>query len=130
MPTLQEPPLFQNIPQKDYLAVAPGGRTDYNKVVRFLKFKNEDVAAATGATLGSVRYDERIPQEVGERIAEWATLLNLVAEFFKGDESKTLQWFFMSNPLLGGIIPRDMIRVGRAKRLIKIVVNAISGNTP
>lgn len=130
MPTLQEPPLFQNIPEKDYLSVSSRGHTDYTKVVKLLKFKTEDVAAATGVAVGSVRYDERIPQEVSERISEWGTLLNLVAQFFKGDEDKTLLWFSISNPMLGGVIPRDMIRGGRAKKLIKIVVNALSGNTP
>jgi uncharacterized protein (DUF2384 family) len=130
MPTLQESPLFQNIPEKDYFSISQRGHTDYNKVVKLLRFKTEDVATATGVPVASVRYDERIPQEVSERISEWGTLMNLVAQFFKGNEEKTLLWFSISNPMLGGVIPRDMIRLGRGKKLIKIVVNALTGNTP
>jgi hypothetical protein len=64
-----------------------------------------------------------MPAQVHERIREWATLLNLVAEHFQGDHQKTVLWFTTLNPLLGNITPRDMIRFGRYNKLFKFVVN-------
>ncbi len=78
--------------------------------------------------MSSVRYDEKIPTELHERIKEWAILLNLVAEHFKGDATKTTLWFTTPNPLLGNISPRDMIRFGRYKKLFKFIFNALAEN--
>lgn len=68
-----------------------------------------------------------MPNELKERITEWAIALNLVAGFFK-DEKKTVLWFSMPNPLLGGMSPRDMIRVGRFKKLLKFIHNDLDEN--
>jgi uncharacterized protein (DUF2384 family) len=116
--------LFATIPAKDYLALSKGAHTNYQSVVRFLEFKKEDVSQATGVPLSSVRYDAKIPTELRGRVIEWANLLNLVAEHFQGDARKTAVWFAMPNPLLGNVAPRNMIRVGRYKKLLKFIVNA------
>lgn len=120
--------LYQNVPEKDYLSLFEGNHADYASVVKHLDFKKEDVALATGTPVSSIRYDHKIPKEVSERITEWANLLNLVAQHFKGDVSKTILWFTLPNPLLGNITPRDMIRLGRYKKLLKFIMNALSEN--
>jgi len=119
--------IFATVP-KDYLSFYKGDRPQYNRIVKFLELKTEDVSRATGVPLSSVRYDEKMPAELQERIQEWATLFNLVAGHFQGDAGKTALWFTTLNPLLGNVKPRDMIRFGRYKKLFKFVVNALAEN--
>jgi hypothetical protein len=68
-----------------------------------------------------------MPEELLERMREWATALNLVANFFN-DEQKTMLWFQLPNPLLGNMPPREMIRVGRFNKLFKFIQTALSEN--
>jgi hypothetical protein len=120
--------LFETIPKEDYLSLFPSGDTNYQKVVDLLDFKKKDVARASNVALHSVRYDPpKMPRELQDRIQEWAVALNLVAQFFK-DEQKTVLWFKTPNPLLGDIPPRDMIRIGRFKKLRQFILQALSEN--
>lgn len=73
------------------------------------------------------RYNEKMPADLRERSIEWANALNLVAGYFK-DEKKTLLWFCMPNPLLGGMSPKDMMRVGRFKKLLNFIQTALDEN--
>ena len=120
--------IFATVPKTDYLSFYRHKRLEYAKIKDFLEFKNEDVSSATGIPLDSIRFDERIPREVQERMREWANALNLVAEHFKGDGVKTSLWFTTPNPLLGNIAPRDMIRLGRYKKLFAFIYNSLSEN--
>ena len=120
--------LFDNIPRSDHLALHTGGVTDYQRVVELLDFRKKDVARASKLPVESVRYDPpRMPKELVDRINEWAIALNMVAQFFR-DERKTVLWFKTPNPLLGDVTPRDMIRIGRARKLLKFISNALSEN--
>ena len=120
--------IFATVPQKDYLELTEHDKPDYQKIAGFLEFRKEDIAKATGVSLGSIRYDEKIPIELRDRLREWMTLLNLVAGHFRGDAKKTTLWFMTPNPLLGGITPREMVRFGRYRKLFKFVANAIAEN--
>lgn len=120
--------IFSTVSEKDYLSVFEGEKPDYNRIVKFLNFKKEDISMATEVSLSSVRYDNKMPKEVRERFREWANLLNLVAEHFKGDSRKTTLWFTTTNPLLGNVTPRDMIRFGRYKKLFRFIFNALVEN--
>jgi hypothetical protein len=120
--------LFETIPKEDYLSLFPSGDTDYEKVINLLDFRKKDVARASHISLHSVRYDPpKMPKELQDRIQEWAVALNLVAQFF-GDEQKTVLWFKTPNPLLGDIAPRDMIKIGRFKKLRQFILQALSEN--
>ncbi len=119
--------LFGNVPT-DYLAFMHGQNIDYPKVVKFLDFEKKEVAQAANVPVASVRYDEKMTKELGERIAEWGTLVNIVAQYFQGDINKTTLWFSIPNPLLGNIKPRDMIRFGRYRKLYKFIWNATEEN--
>jgi uncharacterized protein (DUF2384 family) len=122
--------LFDTVPKQDYLSLFPDGGTDYSKIVRLLDFKKNDVARASNIAVQSVRYDHpRMPKELEDRLKEWAVALNLVAQFF-GDETKTVLWFKTPNPLLGDMTPRDMIRIGRFRKLRRFIQNALSENEP
>ncbi|MBS0654984.1 MAG: hypothetical protein JSR46_04335 [Verrucomicrobia bacterium] len=120
--------IFSNIPERDFLSLLDKGEARPSKVIEFVGFKKEDVSKAAGVPASSVRYDERMPQILKDRLREWANLFNLVAQFFKGDAVKTALWFKTSNPMMGGISPRDMIRFGRYQKLLKFVLNALPQN--
>ena len=121
------PSLFQTVPKKNYIfdSLRSGKSEEFQNVARFFEFKNEDVAKATDISRASIRYDEKMPDELQERLREWAVVVNLVAEFFDGNLERTVQWFRMPNPLLGYMAPREMIRVGRFKKLLKFISTAI-----
>ncbi len=120
--------LFNTVAKHDYLSFYKNKQPQFNRIAKFLDFKQEDVSHATGVPIKSVRYDEKMPIELRDRLCEWATLFNLVAGHFNGDITKTIQWFTIQNPLLGDISPRDMIRLGRYKKLFKFVLNALADN--
>jgi hypothetical protein len=119
--------LFSSVPQEDYFHIFDKGEPDAKKVIDFLKYKKEDVSRAANVPVSSVRYDEKMPSELRERLVEWATAINLVGSYFK-DENKTMLWFQIPNPQLGGMSPRDMIRVGRFKKLLRFVQTALDEN--
>jgi hypothetical protein len=116
---------FDTVPKSDYYGFGSKSHYNYAEVVKQLGLKKEDIAKATGTLVSSVRYDGKISQPLQDRIFEWGTLLNLVAQHFEGDLEKTLTWFAMPNPHLGNGTPRDMIRFGRYPKLLKFVINAI-----
>ena len=121
--------LFHTVPKDDLLGLYHGGITDYQRVVNLLDFRKKDVARASQISIQSVRYDHKMPKELEERLREWATALSLVAQYFR-DEHKTVLWFKTANPLLGNITPRDMIRIGRFKKLYRFILNALLENEP
>jgi hypothetical protein len=120
--------LFSSVPEQDVLALFPPRGTDYQKVVKLLDFRKKDVARASNLAVDSVRYDPRkMPKELELRLQEWAVALGLVAQFFR-DEKKTVLWFKTPNPLLGDVSPREMIRVGKFKKLLSFIQNALAEN--
>ena len=123
-----ETALFNSIPSEDRMQLFSNGEPEGKKIADFLNYKKQDVSAATGIPLASIRYDiKKMPAELRERLVEWATALNLVAEYFN-DFQKTVLWFQVSNPLLGNMTPRDMIRLGRFKKLFKFIQTALDEN--
>lgn len=123
---------FGTVPKKDFFKFFENDENQRSqvqpkKVIEFLEFKKNDVAAATDRPANSVRYDDKMPDEIRERITEWAIAINLVGTFFN-DGHKTMMWFRIPNPLLGNMAPRDMIRVGRYKRLMRFIVTALEEN--
>lgn len=119
--------LFRSVPQKDYFNLFRDGEPVGEKVVEILNYEKKDVAAASGVPLNSVRYDNRMPSDLRERLIEWATAINLVGSYFK-EPDRTMLWFQVPNPQLGGMSPRDMIRVGRYKKLLKFIQTALEEN--
>ena len=127
MSAVQAKKLFGNIPQNDILGFYKNGTPQYKKPVEFLNFRKDDVAVATSTPKSSIRYDLKMPEDLRERLTEWAMAINLVASYF-GDADKTMIWFQVPNPLLGNVSPRDMIRLGRFKKLYKFITTALDEN--
>lgn len=126
MMAAQKPALFNTIPGHNYLGLLEGNTP--KKVVNFLNLSTNEVSKAMGVPKKSVRYDEKIPKELAQRLQEIAIICELVAGYFNGDSQKTALWFQIKNPALGGISPRDMIRFGRYQKLEKFIQNALAGN--
>lgn len=114
---------------KDRFNLFQGSDVKGERIVKLLKYKKSEVSQASGIKPTSIRYDEKMPQELAERLIEWAMAINLVAGFFK-NQDKTMLWFDTPNPHLGEQTPKDMIRIGRSKKLIKFIRNALSENKP
>ncbi len=123
-----QPGLFRNVRERDYLGFWADQTLNARQVADFLGLKKPDVAKVAGVATSSVRFDQKMPREVFERLEEIANICALVAQFFEGDVAKTALWFRTRNPMLGDIAPRDMIRFGRYSKLRQFVMYALSEN--
>lgn len=57
------------------------------------------------------------------------SIYELVFRFFN-DDKKTRVWLQTPNPMLGGVSPREMVRMGRYDRLLQFVRQAIEEGRP
>src|SRR5581483_874817 len=116
--------IFDTVPRHDRLNFWHQGQVDGRRVIEFLDITTQDLSRIARGAKSSVRFDERMPPPVKERLGLIANICNLVFEFF-GDEAKTALWFKTPNPMLGGVSPRDMIRFGRYNKLLRFVTTAL-----
>jgi hypothetical protein len=120
--------LFRTVADRDYLGFGADQALNAREVARFLDLNKREVAKVANVAPASVRFDQKIPKEVADRLAEIANIAQLVAQYFEGDAAKTALWFRTKNPLFGGISPRDMIRFGRYEKLRRFVTEALGQN--
>src|SRR5450631_4242680 len=120
--------LVRTVADKDYLGFWANNILKPREVADFLDLDKRDVAKVAHVAPASVRYDEKIPKEVLDRLQEIANICGLVAQHFDGNVVKTALWFKTTNPLFGNIAPRDMIRYGRYDKLRRFVLDAIEEN--
>jgi hypothetical protein len=120
--------LFGTVADRNYLGFWANETLKARAVAEFLDLNKRDVAKVAEVAPASVRYDEKIPKDVLERLQEIANICELVAQHFGGDVRKTALWFKTQNPLFGNISPRDMIRYGRYERLRRFIMEAIAEN--
>jgi hypothetical protein len=116
--------IFANVARHDSLNFWRDGMVDGRRVTEFLDITPQDLSRIAHVAKASVRYDDRMPPQVRDRLGLIANICNLVFEFF-GDEAKTALWFKTANPMLGGVSPRDMIRFGRYNKLLRFVTEAL-----
>lgn len=121
--------LFENIHRTDPLEFWSNHGLNYRRVTDFLDLNTEELSKIGGVSKRSVRLDSRIPHDLKERLEQIANICALVAGYFAGDVDKTALWFRTHNPMLGDISPRDMIRYGRYRRLLKFVTEAQEANS-
>ena len=120
--------LFETVAKSDPLSFWAKHGLDYQRVTDFLNFDKNELSKISGLSKQSVRLDDRIPKDLKERLEQIANICCLVAEYFDGDPERTALWFKSSNPMLGGITPRDMIRYGRYKKLMAFITEARQAN--
>jgi len=116
--------LFDTVPE-DLLNFGHGEMLDAKRVSTFLGLKKSDISHLAAVSESSVRFDHLIPIDVRDRLEEIASIINLVAKEFAGDQNKTVAWFKAKNPLLGDVSPRDMVRLGRYDRLRRFIISAL-----
>lgn len=121
--------LFDTVPT-DHFQFGYGREFNAKSVAETLDFRKEDVSRIAHVSQKSVRWDGAMPEAVRTRMEEIASTINMVAQAFGGDRNKTAAWFRASNPLLGDISPRDMLRLGRYERLRKFIINAMLERQP
>jgi len=122
--------LFNTVPSALPLLWNDQGRVQFEEVRKLLDLSKSDFARAARASQKQMADVLKIPKEIEERVRVWALVLEEVARFFDGDAKKTALWFNIPNPLLGEVSPRDMILYGRARKLLQIVRDEISGDVP
>lgn len=120
--------LFRTVADRDYLEFGSGESFNPHLVARFLELSKSEVAKVAGVAPASVRFDQKMPKDVRDRLLEIGNICGLVAQFFAGDVAKTALWFKTKNPLFGNISPRDMIRYGRYEKLRRFVMSALEEN--
>jgi hypothetical protein len=120
--------LFRTVANRDYLGFWADRTLNAREVARFLDLNKSEVAKVANVASASVRFDQKIPKQVADRLAEIANIAQLVAQYFEGDAPKTALWFRTKNPLFGNISPRDMIRFGRYEKLRRFVTEALGQN--
>jgi hypothetical protein len=123
------PSIVSHIAREDLLHLYRDGRPDYKRIADLIKLSKTDLSKISQVAKSSVRFDANIPEPVAQRLREIANIANLVAEFFAGDVQKVGLWFEVANPMLGNISPRDMIRIGRYKRLLNFIIDAREAET-
>lgn len=128
--SLQAAPLFDTVPKTNYLEFFGERSKAPKQIARFLDLNSSDVAKMMGVSTKSIRWDSRIPPLVKKRLLEIAMICEQVAAYFDGDAERTALWFRTSNPALGNISPRDMIRIGRYDQLMAFVLSALHGEFP
>lgn len=120
--------LFNTIPSKNYFHLRKENQADYAKVRELLNFKVDDIAKATKTPKQKIRFDQKMPEQLKTIMEEWATAIQLVADFFNGNLEKTVLWFKTPNYLLGNISPRDMIRLGKYHKLLFMIQSSLNQN--
>ena len=120
--------VFRTIADRDYLEFGAVETFNPDRVARFLELSKSEVAKVAGVAPASVRFDQKMPKDVRDRLLEVGNTCGLVAQFFAGDAAKTALWFKTENPLFGNISPRDMIRHGRYEKLRRYVMSALEEN--
>jgi Protein of unknown function (DUF2384) len=116
--------LFQNVYRADHLHFWDGQDLNYRKVAAFLNLSRAEISSLSGVAKSSVRYDDKIPDAVRDRLQSIANVCNIVYDYF-GDTAKTALWFKTANPMLGNLSPQDMVRFGRYKKLLRFITVAV-----
>ncbi len=122
--------LFNTVPARDYLQFWQSGRFQPQRVARFLGLSKPELAQLAAVAQASVRFDDKAPRILRERLMDIAATCELVAEAFGGNTTKTALWFMTSNPYLGNLSPRELLQRGEHEVLQRHVLEAASEQAP
>jgi hypothetical protein len=118
--------LFSTVPKRDYLQFWQSGLFQPQRVARFLGLSKTELAQLAGVAPASVRFDDKAPRLLRERMMDLAATCELVAQAFEGNVAKTELWFMTSNPQLNNSSPCDLLRRGERESLQRRVMEAIA----
>jgi Protein of unknown function (DUF2384) len=126
MPANSRSSLFNTVPQHDYLQFWQSGLFQPQRVARFLGLSKGELALLAGIAPASVRFDDKAPRVLRERMMDLAATCALVAEAFAGNATLTKLWFVTSNPQLDNRSPCDLLRRGEREALQRQVMAALA----
>ncbi len=118
--------IFDTVSRSNSLKFWADHGLNYERVRDTVGLTNDDLSRVAQVSKSSVRFDERIPPLLKERMEQIANCCQKIADHFDGNAQKTSLWFMTPNPMLGNISPRDMIRYGRFTKLQRFIVGALS----
>jgi predicted nucleotidyltransferase len=116
--------LFSTVPTRDYLQFWQAGRFQPQRVARFLGLSKVQLAQLAAVAPASVRFDDKTPRMLSERLLDIAATCELVAQAFDGNVTKTALWFKTPNPQLGNLSPCELLRRGEREVLQRHVIQA------
>jgi predicted nucleotidyltransferase len=116
--------LFRTVPGQDYLQFWQSGLFQPQRVARFLGFGKVDLAQLVGVSPASVRFDDKAPRILRERLMDIAATCELVAQAFDGNATKTALWFATLNPHLANLSPCELLRRGEHGAVQRHVLEA------
>jgi len=119
--------LFDTVARRDYLQFWQSGLFQPQRVARFLGLTKHELAQLAGVAPASVRFDDKAPRVLLERLMDVASTCALVAEAFDGNATKTAIWFMTPNPQFNNLSPAELLRRGEREMLQRKVVQAIAG---
>jgi hypothetical protein len=122
--------LFSTVPARDYLQFWQAGRFQPQRVARFLGLSKVELAQLAAVAPASVRFDDKAPRILRERLMDIAATCELVAQAFDGNTTKTALWFKTPNPHLGNLSPSDLLRRGEREVLQRHVLQALAEARP
>ncbi|HEV2702316.1 MAG TPA: hypothetical protein VGV09_11830 [Steroidobacteraceae bacterium] len=122
--------LFDTVPSRDYLQFWQAGRFQPRRVARFLGLSKGDLSQLAAVAPASVRFDDKAPRILRERLMDIAATCELVAQAFNGNTTKTSLWFKTPNPQLGNFSPCDLLRRGECEQLQRHVIQALTEAAP
>jgi hypothetical protein len=122
--------LFSTVPARDYLQFWQAGRFQPQRVVRFLGLSKVELAQLAEVAPASVRFDDKAPRMLRERLMDIAATCELVAQAFDGNVTKTALWFKIPNPHLGNLSPCELLRRGESQALQRQVLEATAQESP
>jgi uncharacterized protein len=116
--------LFDTVPAQDFLQFWQSGLFQPQRVARFLGFGKVELAQLAGVSPASVRFDDKAPRILRERLMDIAATCALVAQAFEGNTTKTALWFATPNPELADLAPCELLRRGEHHALQRHVLEA------
>jgi hypothetical protein len=126
MASISRSALFDTVAERDHLQFWQSGLFQPQRVAKFLGLSKSELAVLAGVAPASVRFDDKAPRVLRERMMDLAATCALVAEAFDGNATKTKLWFMTSNPQLDNLSPCDLLRRGGREALQRQVMAAIA----
>jgi len=98
---------------------------NYKKLMRFLKFKDSDIAEALGIKTEFSEFKKIELRKAKIFLDDICALLH-IALVLTEDKYNTYLWFIQENPYFDNISPRKMLLRGRFNELARALMKALS----